>query len=175
MLGGAIGVGVAYPLDTIKTKTQSYAGSEEVSNPFALAGKIIEDEGIGGFYSGVTSTMFGQALIKGVTFLVYEASKPWFTQIAVLAPVSLIFASCLSGAAGSFVCTPVERIKCVMQSREADTYANPLACIRQLLDSDGFGGLMFRGLGATLIREIPVSVLAALAAPPHRRRRSALS
>jgi solute carrier family 25 carnitine/acylcarnitine transporter 20/29 len=150
---------VQYPLDTIKTKTQSYAASNEGegTNPFALAGQIVKAEGMGGFYSGVTSTMLGQALIKGVTFLVYEAAKPAFTDISWLAPLSLdlVLAACLSGAVGSFVVTPVERIKCVMQAREKGTYDNPMACAREVLRNDGLQGLMVRGLGATLLREIP--------------------
>lgn len=48
-LGGAIGLGVAYPLDTLKTKTQSSAGDSMPSNPFALAARIYRDEGIPGF------------------------------------------------------------------------------------------------------------------------------
>ena len=40
MLGGAIGVGVAYPLDTLKTKTQTSAGGSMPSNPFLLTRQI---------------------------------------------------------------------------------------------------------------------------------------
>ena len=63
MLGGAIGVGVAYPLDTLKTKAQSTAGSAP-PNAFALTAQIYRNEGIEGFYGGVSITMLGQALIK---------------------------------------------------------------------------------------------------------------
>lgn len=158
MLGGAVGVGVAYPLDTIKTKLQARETTTDgsVSNALVLAREIVRDEGFDGFYSGVTSTMAGQALVKGVVFFVYE----WAKDAAAMTPLgsgllALTVAACISGAAGSFVVTPVERIKCVMQAAPAGTYANPLACAYDVLRADGGHGLAFRGLGATLLRETP--------------------
>merc|ERR1719421_2586339 len=76
MIGGSVGVGVAYPLDTLKTKLQARAEeSANSSSLMALAAAIVRDEGVAGFFSGVSSTMAGQAVIKGVIFFVYEACK----------------------------------------------------------------------------------------------------
>jgi hypothetical protein len=154
MLGGAIGVGVAYPLDTLKTKTQSGAGSGP-SNPFVLARNILRDEGVPGFYGGVSSTMAGQAIIKGVLFLQYNAARNALARANIVGTLSLILAAASSGAVGSLVITPVERVKCVMQAMPAGSFKGPLACIRELLRRDGASGLLFRGLGATLLRELP--------------------
>jgi len=157
MVGGAIGVGVAYPLDTLKTKTQSRV-TRASSNPLALAAEIIRTEGVAGFYSGVSSTMTGQAIIKGIVFLVYEAAKAALSAFAAGDDPGfriLIIAACISGAVGSLVVTPVERIKCVMQAGEASAYDSPLACIAVVVRRDGWYGLAFRGLGATLLREVP--------------------
>ena len=165
MLGGAVGVGVAYPLDTLKTKLQARESSSEEGNTnfFKLATGIVEDEGISGFYGGVSSTMAGQAVIKGVVFFVYEWAKALLAAPSPLTdagsmptgPFALLLAACISGAAGSLVVTPVERVKCVMQASEAGTFETPLACVQQLLESDGAIGLLTRGLGATLLREVP--------------------
>jgi len=156
MLGGSIGVGVAYPLDTLKTKLQARetCADEPQQSPLSVAIAIVKEEGIGGFYGGVSSTMAGQAAIKGVVFFVYEWAKGAFSGLSSVT-LSLILAACLSGAVGSFVVTPVERIKCVMQATEVGTYSSPLACIAQLRRTDGFYGLLTRGLGATLLREVP--------------------
>lgn len=162
MLGGSIGVGVAYPLDTLKVKVQAYAGgdaSAEELGSLGVARAIVQEEGVSGFYNGVSSTMAGQALIKGVVFFVYEWAK------AALAPTStgvlaLLAAACISGAAGSLVVTPIERVKVVMQAADATAFASPLACVGKLVEEDGLGGVLFRGLGATLAREIPACTLA---------------
>eukprot|EP00577_Skeletonema_sp_RCC1716_P025463 CAMPEP_0113434648 /NCGR_PEP_ID=MMETSP0013_2-20120614/35711_1 /TAXON_ID=2843 ORGANISM="Skeletonema costatum, Strain 1716" /NCGR_SAMPLE_ID=MMETSP0013_2 /ASSEMBLY_ACC=CAM_ASM_000158 /LENGTH=173 /DNA_ID=CAMNT_0000324683 /DNA_START=52 /DNA_END=569 /DNA_ORIENTATION=- /assembly_acc=CAM_ASM_000158 len=95
-VGGAIGVGVAYPLDTLKTKSQVYSSQQsrqikdelmqqsesgvvrsgddvyKVESPeddlISLVKLILEEEGIAGFYGGVKAMMIGQALIKSVAF-----------------------------------------------------------------------------------------------------------
>ena len=92
-LAGSIGVGVAYPLDALKTKAQTYASSRDSSSgaivncdanlrgwklvlaklnfnsrtfyaaPLGLVGMtklVLKEEGISGFYGGVTGVMIGQ-------------------------------------------------------------------------------------------------------------------
>ena len=219
MVGGAIGVGVAYPLDTVKVKTQAFAETaapgEKLPSVWALARRVLDEEGPAAFYSGVSSTMLGQALIKGVVFWSYEATKTLVVDLlsaggsvgvdaAALSAGWLFFAACVSGAVGSFVVTPVERVKCVMQassggaiespegepegeegerrtflaasppvSSSQPSYSNgsssseqqqqqqvvrfssPVGCVREIVRTDGWGGLMTRGLGPTLLREVP--------------------
>ena len=46
-----------------------------------------------------------------------------------------------------------------MQARAASTFVSPIACIRELVQRDGVYGLCFRGLGATVLREIPACTL----------------
>ncbi len=72
-LAGAIGIGVAFPLDTLKTKSQ-VLGQQKVSisdatgisidvsqmNMIQLIGFIYSKEGIEGFFGGVKGMMVGQ-------------------------------------------------------------------------------------------------------------------
>jgi len=191
MFAGAIGVGVAYPFDTIKVKMQAYNGERskraaqgveggatgggggaiavpaESLNAFSTARLVLRNEGPAGFYGGVSTTMAGQALIKGMLFFVYDLTKSWLVgqpwacssvcSIGGVLPLfpSLAIAAAISGAAASFVCTPVERIKCVMQASEKGAYASPTACIGRVIEEDGVSGLLGRGLLVTLFREIP--------------------
>ncbi|CAN0186324.1 unnamed protein product [Ectocarpus sp. 13 AM-2016] len=74
-----------------------------------------------------------------------------------------------SGLVGSFVVTPVERIKVVMQAalssapsstsslaaRAGGGYANAWGCARGLVAENGLRGGLYAGLGPTLLREVP--------------------
>ena len=66
MIGGSVGVGVAYPLDTLKTRQQAKGDDDDGSGAtgFALAVEVLQTEGLSGFYSGVSSTMVGPAIIS---------------------------------------------------------------------------------------------------------------
>ena len=155
MVGGAVGVGVAYPLDTLKTKQQASAGSANL-NAYQLTREIYRTEGLPGFYGGVSATMLGQAIIKGALFFVNGAARNALASTALgLGTLALSLAAAFSGAVTSFVMAPVERVKCVMQAKAAGTFRNPVACVNEVVQRDGVYGLCFRGLGATVLREIP--------------------
>ena len=93
-IAGAAGVGVAFPLDTLKTKSQ-VLGAAQVSdnisggavaietgdvvnkmNMFELIGLIYKLEGISGFYGGVKGMMVGQ----GAFVLFFSCTSYQFQQ-----------------------------------------------------------------------------------------------
>lgn len=152
MSAGAVGVGVAYPLDTITVAMQTRKGA--VDDSLTLLGALREKmkaEGVSGFYNGVSSTMAGQALSKGVVFFAYNLLQSM--------GIEMTLAAALSGGVVSFVQTPIERIKCVMQASSAGDFASPVSCMQEILRQDGMNGFLLRGLGATLLREVPSYML----------------
>lgn len=57
-IGGAIGVGVSYPFDTLSTKAQVSTGKDEKHLSFAgNMGSIWKSDGISGFFDGVLVTV----------------------------------------------------------------------------------------------------------------------
>jgi len=149
-IAGAIGVGVAFPLDTLKTKAQvlsqqrqqqqqpngdivsssdgsgtasaSSPGSPESVGMLTLIPMIYKMEGIGGFYGGVRGMMAGQAIIKSVAFSVNTITLDFLREIyPALASVStLLIAACFSGFITSFLVAPIERIKVMMQAANSN-------------------------------------------------------
>jgi len=179
-VAGAIGVGVAFPLDTLKTKAQVLSvqqqkdktrttsdASPESFGMLTLIPMIYKMEGIAGFYGGVRGMMAGQALIKSVAFSVNTLTLDFLRDVypALASVVTLLIAACFSGFVTSFLVAPVERIKVMMQAansnaddasaNNAPTYSNEFACVKIVLKNEGWIGLMGRGLGPTLVREIP--------------------
>jgi len=213
-VAGAIGCGLAHPLDTLKTKAQiassgtpvahqhesqivaqykqSYSSmtpnglmSMEAALPLAiddpfqstfdltytLAAEVAEEapkpnmiqvaeslyqqEGLGGFFGGVQTMMIGQALIRAVCFTTNAAVIDYLQRFGELDSSSILMIAAFSaGLTSSFVVTPVERIKVMMQSNP-DVYSNELQCVQAVLEKEGFGGLLTRGLGISLFREVP--------------------
>jgi solute carrier family 25 carnitine/acylcarnitine transporter 20/29 len=70
-VAGAVGVGLAFPLDTLKTKAQVLSQQSRANGDVALNYNMVQtvshvwkNEGVSGFFAGVKSTMLGQAFIK---------------------------------------------------------------------------------------------------------------
>ena len=74
-----------------------------------------------------------------------------FTADPALADVGV--AAAVAGVALSFVLSPVELVKCRLQVH-GPLYLNPAHCVRLTVQREGWHGLT-RGLGATMLREIP--------------------
>jgi solute carrier family 25 carnitine/acylcarnitine transporter 20/29 len=165
-VGGAVGVGVSFPLDTIKTKTQVMRrlplcckkdeDATENSSMIQAIRIIYQAEGLGGFYSGCRSMMMGQAVIKAISFtvnaLVLAALLPYSDYLPHV--TILLMAACTAGLAASFVVAPVERVKVMMQAN-GKAYANEFECIRAVVEMEGWSGLFKRGLRITMAREVP--------------------
>jgi solute carrier family 25 carnitine/acylcarnitine transporter 20/29 len=49
----------------------------------------------------------------------------------------------------------VERIKVMMQASEKSFYENELHCAEAVISAEGWEGLLVRGLGTTIAREVP--------------------
>lgn len=167
-IAGAVGVGAAYPLDTIKTKQQvdteictnieyDVTSSGEVSilavsknnkSLFATVLDIWKSGGIAGFYGGVQTSVMGQAIIKATAFSVNTA--------ALQAHYNMAHAAAIAGFITAFLAVPVDRIKVLMQT---GCYKTEYECFRSILDTQGLNGLLFTGLVPTLFREVPAYTL----------------
>lgn len=165
-VSGAIGIGVAYPLDTLKTRTQIMADETKKAgnvnaptpNMFETINYIYENDGVEGFFGGVRAMMVGQAIIKAIAFCVNDSAVSFLeqTQGREVNELSIfITAACFSGFVTSFVTAPAERIKIIMQANGKELYENDWDCFTTVLRNEGVVGLFSRGLGTTLLRDTP--------------------
>lgn len=161
-IAGSLGVGVAYPLDSIKTKSQAWASTREKgeSSPGMLTmfGLVYKKEGIGGFYQGVIAVMIGQAFIKSALFAANAVAMSYLISSSSEASptvLQLCLAGSFAGLVGSFVINPIERVKVLMQADSCNAYSSSLECGAEVIKKDGIFGLVGRGIDATLWREVP--------------------
>ncbi|EED95428.1 predicted protein [Thalassiosira pseudonana CCMP1335] len=170
-VGGAIGVGAAYPFDTLSTKAQVSSGKD--GKPPSMGStivKIFKEEGVPGFFEGVLVTMIGQALIKAIQFATNELTFLWLGKHSNIKSnvLKMAIAGVLSGLISSFVVSPVELVKIRMQAQnkltakkknddldEGAVYKNELDCAQCIVKNEGWSSLFTHGLWITIIREIP--------------------
>jgi len=163
---GAAGIGVAFPFDTLKTKAQQYAArkgvsdasSRETMSAYDIAELVMKEEGIAGFYGGVKGVMLGEAFVKATLF----GSNAWaLSQLVAFSHAGspslwhYIAAAAFSGFVSSFVLNPIDRVKILIQTNASKTKMSELSVINEVIRKDGFANLLFLGLDAMLLREIP--------------------
>lgn len=195
-VAGAVGVGVAFPLDTIKTKAQVLATTKQSpqkeaiasnanqlvvnadgsatagssssrrstrtihgnSNMLQVSQHIWQTEGLGGFFGGVQTSMAGQAIIKAVVFAANAAILDALQQSHAFGDqtaAQLLFAAASAGFITAFIAAPVDRIKVLMQAGGQNYKGKEDVCVKAVLKTEGWKGLMGRGLACTMVREIP--------------------
>ena len=160
--GGLCAALATHPLDTVKTRMQS--GSMPTIGR-VLRG-VLRQDGVRGFYRGISVPVVSQPLYVGSSFAGLQAGYYIWDQTGtstggnVEAALRLAFSGGLGGAACAFAVTPGERVKVLLQMQGQGTTMtqSPLQLIRSVVATGGWSS-MFVGLKATLVREVPGTIL----------------
>lgn len=149
---------VEYPLDTVKVQVQTQAANGPQMSPIAMLTKSLKEEGFLGLYRGIPSPLLGSMVENSVLFASYGlATRSLHTGDPETIPFGLkLVAGGFSGACVATVLTPVELIKCKMQTTNisAVRYKSSGECLAATLKSGGIRAL-FHGHVGTLCRELP--------------------
>jgi solute carrier family 25 carnitine/acylcarnitine transporter 20/29 len=122
---------------------------------------VYETEGVAGFLGGIRIMMIGQGLVKACSFTVNAVVLNWEVAHASAptdSPTTAMFliAAATAGFVSSFIVNPVERVKVLLQAASSSSKAeSELECVRSVLKSEGWAGFLGRGLGTTMLREVP--------------------
>ncbi|KAL4070810.1 hypothetical protein J3A83DRAFT_4358899 [Scleroderma citrinum] len=163
--GGVSVVLVGHPFDLTKTRLQT-AVPGQYTGAIDVVRKTIARDGVTGMYRGIVPPLLGVTPIFAVSFWAYDASKKLILALTPnrlsdkLSTAELATAGFLSAVPTTLVAGPVERAKVVLQVQGQGT---PGTQYKGVFDALGHlyreGGLrsIFRGTGATLIRDGPGS------------------
>merc|ERR1719228_577708 len=116
--GGASGIFMGYPFDTVKvlmqTQKVSPSGERKYTSTFQTIGKVCREEGILRMYRGLPTPMATVAITNSVTFGVYGiVARQWGNDTVLDTARNGAWA----GFARSFVLNPIEVIKIQQQVR----------------------------------------------------------
>jgi len=157
LFGGCAGLLVGHPFDTVKVKLQT----QDFRNPkyngtFDCFRKTIRRNGVRSLYSGIASPLAGVGGINAIIFGVQGYTNRLFPDQNALS--SHFYAGMCAGFAQSFICSPVELTKTLLQLQSDKggpaKYRGTLDCLSQIYKARGLRGV-FKGQVITIMRETP--------------------
>jgi len=166
--GGICLVAAGQPLDTIKVRLQTMpvplpGQTPLYSGALDCAKKTVTKEGVRGLYKGMATPIVGVAPLYALCFFGFSVGKNLQEPDPnkPLTSAQLFKAGMFSGVMTTIITAPGERIKCLLQIQSASSaseakYKGPVHCAREIVREGGIRSL-FRGTGATLLRDVPAS------------------
>ncbi|XP_027015935.1 mitochondrial basic amino acids transporter isoform X1 [Tachysurus fulvidraco] len=158
-MGGAAGVLVGHPFDTVKVRLQV----QNVDKPlyrgtYHCFQSIVHQESIFGLYKGIGSPMMGLTFINAIVFGVQGNAM---RMLGKDTPLNQFLAGAAAGAIQCVICCPMELAKTRMQLQgtgekksSRKMYKNSLDCLVRIYKKEGIRGIN-RGMLTTIIRETP--------------------
>ncbi|KAG7282062.1 hypothetical protein CRUP_023578 [Coryphaenoides rupestris] len=156
-IGGAVGVLVGHPFDTVKVRLQV----QNVDKPlyrgtFHCFQSIVRQESILGLYKGIGSPMMGLTFINAIVFGAMR-------MLGRDTPTNQFLAGAAAGAIQSVICCPIELAKTRLQMQGTGEkkvsggrrlYKNSMDCLWRIYQREGLRGIN-RGMVTTFVRETP--------------------
>jgi solute carrier family 25 carnitine/acylcarnitine transporter 20/29 len=150
-----------YPLDTVKVRLQD--ANTTYNGPLQCISRMLREEGMNGFYKGVTAPVVGCMLETAILFAVYGRITHCIRQMSGQCPTADLtvlqygMSGCVAGVAVSSVLIPIELVKCKIQVQDTlppqqRIYHGVWHCARKTLIQEGIRGL-YRGGSPTIARE----------------------
>ncbi|CAF2381291.1 unnamed protein product [Rotaria sp. Silwood2] len=164
-VAGVTGTIAGYPFDTVKVRLQTQTLSHRLySGSLDCFVKIAKQESMLGFYKGMSSPMFGVALINGIVFSVQNFSKGLFDNPDTYKALAVTGA--IAGGVQAFICSPIELIKTRLQMQgigqqrklfalTTHLYNGPIDCLKKSYNRRGVRHGVMRGFSMTLARDVP--------------------
>ncbi|XP_075995999.1 mitochondrial basic amino acids transporter-like [Genypterus blacodes] len=159
-IGGAVGVLVGHPFDTVKVRLQVQNADKPLyRGTYHCFQSIIRQESAFGLFKGIGSPMMGLTFINAIVFGVQGNTMRLLGNDT---PTNQFLAGAAAGAIQSVICCPMELAKTRMQvqgtgqkkSSKKKLYKNSLDCLARIYKREGLWGVN-RGMLTTLIRETP--------------------
>uniref|UniRef100_A0A0K0FJG1 Mitochondrial carnitine/acylcarnitine carrier protein (inferred by orthology to a human protein) n=1 Tax=Strongyloides venezuelensis TaxID=75913 RepID=A0A0K0FJG1_STRVS len=166
-VGGTCTVFVGHPFDTVKVRIQTMAKPKpgEVlpfNGPIDCLKQTIQKEGFLALYRGMGAPIAGVAPL----FAVYFGGCAIGKKLQSTDPnqemtfLQNFNSGALAGVMTTVIMVPGERIKCLLQVQNTSAshtkYSGPIDVVKKLYTEGGIRSI-YRGTGATLLRDIPAS------------------
>ncbi|OTB14447.1 hypothetical protein K445DRAFT_319264 [Daldinia sp. EC12] len=166
---GAAATAATYPLDLLRTRFAAQGNDRVYASLRRAVSDIARDEGVPGFFRGLTPALAQIVPFMGLFFAVYEGARlplgrvealPWGTGDATAGVIASVVAK-----TGVF---PLDLVRKRIQvqgptrnryvHKNIPEYAGTVSTIRRILKQEGVRGL-YRGLTVSLLKAAPASAV----------------
>ncbi|GJD06608.1 Mitoferrin [Galdieria sulphuraria] len=151
---------VMYPVDTIKTRMQSYMSALDMKQSiFRAVHSIILHEGVSRLWRGVSAVLISAGPAHAVYFATYEAAKEAFggNKNSQHHPLATSAAGGLATIVADGMMAPFDVVKQRMQLKSS-CYSNIFHCISTVYRQHGTSAF-FVGYKTTLIMNVPFTAI----------------
>lgn len=156
---GIVSTLVCHPLEVIKDRLTV---NRDLYPCISLAfRKIYKDDGIGGFYAGISPTLIGMLPYSTCYYFMYETIKKSYCQAKnkkSLNRAELLIVGAVSGLTASTISFPLEvaRKRLMVGALQGKCPTHMAGALAEVIREDGLLGL-YRGWGASCLKVMPTS------------------
>lgn len=153
-----------YPIDTIKTRMQSYVALRDFANLGMLhtTRAIVAAEGLRALWRGVGAVALSAGPAHALYFATYEGVRtklaPKSVKDGLVHPVATAAAGVCATIVGDGVMTPMDVVKQRMQLGATETYTSVWECAKRVYLNHGMRAF-YAGYGATLVMNVPFTAV----------------
>jgi hypothetical protein len=162
-VGGACGLLVAFPLDTIRIRMQLSSKTQHISSLETFR-STVRNEGAAALFRGVWSPLTMVAVQKAISFGSYaffhETFKSYFSSRNYSPSVSQVAAGSAAGVVNALVSVPIDQIKIRLQAdqqkstvRDSLSIRGTFSKVRQIYREAGFATL-YRGWQLACVKDV---------------------
>lgn len=153
VLSGITKLVVGHPFDTIKVRLQTQP-ADAFAGPLQCLRRTIAREGILALYKGASPPLIGWVLMDTVQMATLNQSRLFFHAQHPSVPLNLVehgLCGLVCGLAVACVATPIELLKCQLQTQFSNTNRQgPVDFAKRFVADRGIRGL-YRGLAGGLL------------------------
>jgi len=161
---GCMATCIIQPMDMIKVRIQLGGFG---TNPVAVAGKIVAEEGVGGLYKGLSAGLLRQVFYGtsrlGIFRTLTNALTPEGGTVLDIPFMHRVGCSVIAGGLGAIIGTPADAALVRMQAdstlaaAERRNYKNGVDAMLRMFREEGLTGF-FSGAGPTVVRGLAMNV-----------------
>ncbi|CAL8313792.1 unnamed protein product [Lota lota] len=166
-IGGACGVAVGYPFDTVKVRIQT---QPQFTGLWQCASTTFSKEGVHGFFKGMALPITTISMTSSVVFGTYRNCLQCLSQVRSGAPggpntkLEVFLSGMTAGVAQILVMSPGDVVKVRLQCQTESSrghpnmpmpkYKGPVHCLLRIVREEGVRGL-YRGALPLMLRDGP--------------------